>query len=231
MNLKDRYEDVLAKVADAAQACGRNAADIHLIAVSKMHPVALVDELATFGQVDFAENRIAELVEKQQSAKSAAIQWHLIGQLQTNKVKLLPHGVIVHSLDRLSLAEKLQDRFSAGVKCLLQVNCSGEMNKSGVAPVEFDALVAELTKMPAIQVLGLMTMAEHTTEEGAIRKAFALLRSLSEKIHAQQVFPEYRGWLSMGMSGDFRHAIAEGATHVRIGSAIFGNRQITSAEG
>lgn len=224
MNLHERYQDVLAKVAEAAHSSGRDAADIHLIAVSKMHPVALVDELAGFGQVDFAENRIAELVEKQQAARNSAIQWHLIGQLQTNKVKLLPHGVIVHSLDRLSLAEKLQERFTAGVKCLIQVNCSGEASKSGVSPAEFDALVAELTKMPAIQVLGLMTMAEHTTEEVAIRTAFALLRSLSEKLQQQQAFTDYKAYLSMGMSGDFRYAIAEGATHVRIGSAIFGQR-------
>lgn len=223
MSLCERYRQVLAEVAEAAVAAGRKPEEIQLIAVSKTHPVGVVDELAALGQVDFAENRIAELAEKEAATKAANVQWHLIGQLQTNKVKLLNAGTILHSLDRVSLAEKLQQQFaSASIRCLIQVNCSGEPNKSGVAPADFDALAEAIRKKPAIRVLGLMTMAEHSDDERVVRRAFADLRELSSRLAGQKIFPGYQNWLSMGMSGDFRHAIAEGATHVRIGTAIFG---------
>ncbi len=225
MSLGERYRRVLAEIAEAAVAANRPAGDVHLIAVSKTHPVALVDELAALGQVDFAENRIAELCEKQASSHAVGVSWHLIGQLQTNKVKLLRSDTIVHSLDRPSLAEKLQQHFTASkVRCLIQVNCSGEASKSGVSPADFDALAEVVLKQPSIEILGLMTMAEHSENETIIRRAFADLRTLSMRVAEQQLFPGYAGWLSMGMSGDFRHAIAEGATHVRIGTAIFGSR-------
>ena len=224
MTLADRYHQVLQQISDACVKTGRAPADVHLIAVSKTHPVSLVNELAAFGQVDFGENRIAELAEKRAVAQGK-IQWHLIGQLQTNKVKLLEADTILHSLDRESLAEKLAARFAgSGIRCLIQVNCSGEANKSGVAPTDFDKLVDCIARFPAIQVQGLMTMAEHSDKEKVIRAAFAELRGLSEKLAASRIFPQYAGWLSMGMSGDFPYAIAEGATHVRVGSAIFGNR-------
>jgi len=225
VNLNERYMQVIAEIGEAALAANRPPDDVQLIAVSKTHPVALVDELAALGQVDFAENRIAELCEKQASSHAAAVRWHLIGQLQTNKVKLLRDDTIVHSLDRPSLAEKLQQHFTgAKVRCLIQVNCSGEASKSGVAPADFEALAEVVVRQPAIEILGLMTMAEHSDNETVIRRAFADLRTLSRRITEQKVFPGYAGWLSMGMSGDFREAIAEGATHVRIGTAIFGHR-------
>ena len=246
MNLKERYTRVLDELVNAAAAANRRASDINLIAVSKTHPVALVDELAALGQVDFGENRIAELVDKQATTTAAGLRWHLIGQLQTNKVKLLTADVLLHTLDRLSLAEKLQqkfggqeapksaaDRMSSGlqtgdtkqkIEALIQVNCSREPNKSGVAPEDFDALCEAVAAMPAIQVTGLMTIAENSDDEKTVRSAFALLRELSEKTRARGIFAGYQGILSMGMSGDFALAIAEGATHVRIGSAIFGSR-------
>lgn len=265
MNLKERYTRVLDELVNAAAAANRRASDINLIAVSKTHPVALVDELAALGQVDFGENRIAELVDKQATTTAAGLRWHLIGQLQTNKVKLLTADVLLHTLDRLSLAEKLQqkfggqeapksaadrmssgqqtdgqdafesaaDRMSSGlqtgdtkqkIEALIQVNCSREPNKSGAAPEDFDALCEAVAAMPAIQVTGLMTIAENSDDEKTVRSAFALLRELSEKTRARGIFAGYQGILSMGMSGDFALAIAEGATHVRIGSAIFGSR-------
>lgn len=210
----------------ACAAAGRNPADVHLIAVSKTHPVSMVDEVAALGQMDFAENRIAELAEKRLAAQAKGLQWHLIGQLQTNKIKLLEADTILHSLDRPSLAEALQKRFAdkGGIRCLIQVNCSGEANKSGVAPAAFGQLVDFVAAQPALKVLGLMTMAENTEDELVIRRTFASLRELSEQLKTRGIFRSYEGWLSMGMSGDFRHAIAEGATHVRVGSAIFGNR-------
>lgn len=227
MNLKERYTQVLERLARAAENAGRKASDIHLIAVSKTHPVSLVDELAALGQVDFGENRIAELADKQATTAHATINWHLIGQLQTNKVKLLTADVLLHTLDRISLAEKLQSQFSASgkkIRCLIQVNCSREPNKSGVAPEAFDALCDSVAACSAIQVVGLMTIAENSEEGKTVRGAFALLRQLSEKTRSRGIFSNYEGMLSMGMSGDFDLAIAEGATHVRIGSAIFGAR-------
>lgn len=229
MSLKENYARVLTQIAAAAERAGRKPGEVHLIAVSKTHPVTLVDELSGLGQVDFGENRIAELAEKKAVAQAKNIQWHLIGQLQTNKVKLLTSDVLLHTLDRPSLAEKLQQYFGSRnerIQALIQVNCSGEPNKSGVMPYEFTALCDQVAASSAIDVLGLMTMAENSTDEKKIRGAFASLRGLSEKLSAQKIFPGYKGILSMGMSGDFEFAIAEGATHVRVGSAIFGNRNL-----
>jgi pyridoxal phosphate enzyme (YggS family) len=227
LNIHENYQRVLAAIAEACIKAERLPEEVQLIAVSKTHPVTAVEELAGFGQKDFAENRIAELVDKKNGARISGLSWHLIGQLQTNKVKLLTADMLLHSLDRVSLVEKLEQRFSiAGekIRALIQVNCSNEANKSGVALNEFDALVDAVRASSAIEVLGLMTMAENTTSEKTIRSAFATLRGLSEKLKAAAIFPGYQGFLSMGMSGDFRWAIAEGATHVRIGSAIFGHR-------
>ena len=227
MNLRERYNQTLEALSAAAAAAGRSAADINLIAVSKTHPVSLVDELAAMGQVDFGENRIAELADKQATVNATSLKWHLIGQLQTNKVKLLTADVLLHTLDRMSLAEKLQKQFGEAnqkIEALIQVNCSREPNKSGVAVEGFDALCDAVAAMPAIEVTGLMTIAEDSDDEKTVRSAFALLRELSDKTRARGIFAGYKGILSMGMSGDFSLAIAEGATHVRIGSAIFGNR-------
>ncbi|HNN01470.1 MAG TPA: YggS family pyridoxal phosphate-dependent enzyme [Turneriella sp.] len=225
MSLQENYQHVREQIANACVRSGRPPESVSLIAVSKTHPASYVDQVAALGQVHFAENRIAELVEKKASVQAPALHWHLIGQLQTNKVKLLEADTILHTLDRASLADKLQSRFTdATISCLLQVNCSGEPSKSGVAPAEFNALADYVAQKPAIRILGLMTMAENTEDEWRIREAFAKLRQLSEGLQARRIFPGYKGWLSMGMSGDFELAIAEGATHVRVGSAIFGSR-------
>lgn len=232
MSLKENYHRVLENIAAACAKAGRPAGDVHLIAVSKTHPVTLIDEAAALGQVDFGENRIAELSEKK-SAVQNKVQWHLIGQLQTNKVKLLTSDTILHALDRPSLAEKLQQQFGSRnekIRALLQVNCSREPNKSGVALEEFDALADLVATCNAIEVLGLMTIAEDSDDERTVRMAFATLRSLSERVATRGIFPGYQNWLSMGMSGDFEYAIAEGATHVRVGSAIFGSRLLSDTE-
>lgn len=221
--LKEKYQAVMEALAQAAQSSDRKPEDIHLIAVSKTHPASAIEEVYKFGHTAFGENRIAELNEKKHLLAGLNIEWHLIGQLQTNKVKLLASDVILHSLDRISLAEALAKR-PEKFRTLIQVNCSEEANKSGVALADFDALVEKVAAIKNIEVLGLMTIAENSENEALVRKAFQRLKSLSDRLAAQKIFPEYRGWLSMGMSGDFALAIAEGATHVRIGSAIFGTR-------
>lgn len=232
MSLKENYNRVLEGIATACVKVGRSTGDVHLIAVSKTHPASIIDEAAALGQIDFGENRIAELTDKRCVVQNK-VQWHLIGQLQTNKVKLLTADTILHALDRPSLAEKLQQQFSSRnekIRALLQVNCSREPNKSGVALEEFDALTDHVATCNAIEVLGLMTIAEDSDDEKTVRTAFATLRSLSQRVAGRGIFPGYQNWLSMGMSGDFEYAIAEGATHVRIGSAIFGHRLLPNTE-
>jgi pyridoxal phosphate enzyme (YggS family) len=225
VSLEADFGRLKARIADACLRCGRDTDSVTLIAVSKTQPAERIRALAALGQLHFGENRIAELLEKKAALNNAGAQWHLIGQLQTNKVKLLTPDIIVHTVDRVSLADKLQARFGdTRIRCLLQVNCSGEASKSGVAPAELNALADYVAEKPALQVLGLMTMAENTEDERRIRSAFAQLRQLSESLMGRGIFPGYAGWLSMGMSGDFELAIAEGATHIRVGSAIFGAR-------
>ncbi|MCX7633965.1 MAG: YggS family pyridoxal phosphate-dependent enzyme [Turneriella sp.] len=228
-SLSDNYFKVKEQIAEACRKAGRKPDSVVLIAVSKTHPVSAIEELYQLGHRDFGENRIKELCDKKATLNHWDIQWHLIGQLQTNKVKFLEPAFIVHSLDRLSLVEKLAQRFS-NVRCLIEVNCSGEASKSGVAVEQFWDLVDKIAQKPQIQVLGLMTLAEHTNDEKRIRAAFATLRGLSEKLAGQKIFPTYANWLSMGMSHDFPWAIAEGATHVRIGTAIFGERLLPNTK-
>lgn len=225
MNLADNYCRVQERIAEACLRAGRRREEVHLIAVSKTHPVTAIENVAALGQIDFGENRVHELVEKKRQVHAEGLRWHLIGQLQTNKVKLLDADTILHSLDRVSLADALQKRFAGKkIRCLIQVNCSREANKSGVAVEELLALAEYIAAKTAIEVMGLMTMAEDTEDERRIRATFAELRELSERLRASGLFPNYAGWLSMGMSGDFAQAIAEGATHIRIGTAIFGAR-------
>lgn len=225
MSFGENYQRIEERIAVACARAGRRREELHLIAVSKTHPVAAIESVAALGQRDFGENRIAELIEKKHAVRAAPLQWHLIGQLQTNKVKLLESDIIVHSLDRESLADKLEQRFTGEkIHCLIQVNCSREPNKSGVAVEHFAAFTEYVAAKKAIAVLGLMTMAEDTADERHIRATFAELRELSERLHASAIFSDYAGWLSMGMSNDFEYAIAEGATHIRIGNAIFGAR-------
>lgn len=225
MSFGENYQRIEERIAAACARSGRRREELHLIAVSKTHPVAAIETVAALGQHDFGENRIAELIEKKHAVRAASLQWHLIGQLQTNKVKLLESDIIVHSLDRESLADKLEQRFAGEkIRSLIQVNCSREPNKSGVAVEHFTAFTEYVAAKKAIAVLGLMTMAEDTADERHIRTTFAELRELSERLRTSGIFPDYAGWLSMGMSNDFEYAIAEGATHIRIGNAIFGAR-------
>jgi len=223
MSIAENYERVLESLSRAAEKSARSPKEINLIAVSKTHSADHIQEIAALGQKAFGENRVAELADKNAALAALNLEWHLIGQLQTNKVKLLPNGVIMHSLDRISLADALAKR-NEKMQALIQVNCSGEAAKSGVALGEFEALVEHIAKRPQIEILGLMTIAENSEDPRRVRQAFQKLRELSDWLARQKIFAAYKGWLSMGMSGDFALAIAEGATHVRIGSAIFGSR-------
>jgi PLP dependent protein len=241
MSIAENLAQVRAQIAGACQEAGRDPADVGLIAVSKTMPPALILEAIAAGQVQFGENRIEEAANKisQVGAQtSAALHWHMIGHIQSRKVKDLlavPFGLI-HSVDSLKLAERLsrlagENGQSANI--LLEINISGESSKSGLAACGWEdspairaALwteVAQVTALPHLQVRGLMTMAPYEAEPESTRPVFRALARLRAAWAAD--FPAASwGELSMGMSNDFAVAIQEGATLVRIGRAIFGDR-------
>lgn len=197
---------------------------VTLVAVTKTHPAATVRAAVQAGLADVGENRVQEALEKQDQLPGLAVRWHLIGTLQRNKARhAAGRFALVHSVDRADLAEELARRVPAGGRqaVLLQVNCSGEAQKGGVTPDELPGLLAQVHALPALEVRGLMTMAAFDASEAALRRSFGLLRSMRDRWVG-----EVPGLveLSMGMSGDFGIAVEEGATMVRIGSALFGER-------
>jgi pyridoxal phosphate enzyme (YggS family) len=211
----------------AAEKAGRDPAAIHLVAVSKTRPAADIIEAFQASQTVFGENYIQELVPKLTEV-SEAVQWHVIGHLQSNKVKYIAGQVaMIHSVDRISLATEIDRQWGKlGKVCdvLVQVNISGESTKSGATEEGAIQLVRECALLPHIRVRGLMTMPPFFDDPEAARPFFAGLRRLSEVVTAHNIAGVNMVELSMGMSGDFEAAIQEGATLVRIGTAIFGNR-------
>ena len=216
------------RILRACSVSGRDTGSVRLVAVSKLHPAAAVAEAAAAGQVVFGENYVQELTDKA-GQLSCQVQWHLIGHLQSNKVKYLP-GIVsmIHTVDRLSLAEEIdrQWRNKSGSCCdvLVQVNVSGESTKSGTTAADAIQLVTAISVLPGVKVKGLMTMPPFFDNPEAARPYFRELRLLSDRIRAAQIPGVEMTELSMGMSGDFEVAIEEGATLVRVGTALFGER-------
>lgn len=203
------------------------AEEVRLIAVTKTLGVDKIREAVDYGIRDLGENRVQEILEKYPQFPKD-IRWHLIGHLQTNKVKYIIDKVcMIHSLDSIRLAEEIEKRAAAAdlvMPCLVQVNIAGEDTKSGLEPGEAAGFVKEVSAFPHISVQGLMTIGPHTTDEGQIREVFRKLRMLKEQIE-QMSLPEVKmRELSMGMSSDFPIAVSEGATMVRVGTTIFGPR-------
>lgn len=215
------------RILTAAEQAGRDAASVRLVAVSKTRPPADIVAAFQAGQTVFGENYIQELVPKLAEIHEA-VQWHVIGHLQSNKVKYIAGQVaMIHSVDRISLAQEIDRQWGRlGKICevLIQVNISGETTKSGTTEAGAIQLVRECALLPNIRVRGLMTMPPFFDDPDAARPYFAELRRLSEVIAALQIAGVEMTELSMGMSGDFEAAIMEGATLVRIGTAIFGER-------
>lgn len=226
---------VHARIAAAAHSAGRDPGSITLVAVSKTQPASLVAAAAQAGQVDFGENRVEEALPKRQALSSApSMHWHMIGHVQSRKARAVAEAgfALVHSVDSLKLAERLS-RYAAAAgrrqAVLLECNVSGEASKAGF-PVavagqwagwlsEVDALLG----LPGLEVRGLMTMAPMVAHPDQARPCFRRLRELRDYLAAQRPAADWRE-LSMGMTDDFEAAIAEGATLVRIGRAIFGER-------
>jgi pyridoxal phosphate enzyme (YggS family) len=214
-----------AAIATATVAAGRNVNEIKLLAVSKTFPVEAIREAYQAGQRDFGESYVQEALPKLAELHDLAIVWHYIGPLQSNKTRVIAaHFAWVHSLDRLSIAQRLSVLRPADLPPLqvcLQVNVSGEDSKSGVAAADIGALAAAVSALPNLTLRGLMAIPAPTDDEVAQRAAFAQVAHIQQTLNQQGYALDT---LSMGMSHDFPAAIAEGATIVRVGTAIFGNR-------
>ncbi|NUO73197.1 MAG: YggS family pyridoxal phosphate-dependent enzyme [Frateuria sp.] len=223
--LAARWADVRARVDAACRAAGRDPAEVTILPVSKTFGAETVREAAALGLVRFGENKAQELRDKSAALADLPLEWVLIGHLQTNKAKDAARlASEVQSLDRLELADALHRRLLAEgrvLDVLVQVKTSPEESKHGLPPGELHGFLDRLGELPALRVRGLMTLAVQSDDPGAVRACFRQLRELRDAAAARgHELPR----LSMGMSGDFPLAIAEGATEVRIGTAIFGRR-------
>jgi pyridoxal phosphate enzyme (YggS family) len=220
-----RLQAVRDRIARAARATGRKSADITLVAVSKTFPAASVRAAADCGQTAFGENYAQEGADKIRELSDLRLEWHFIGPIQSNKTRLIAaHFDWVHSVDRLKVAERLAEQRPSDLPPLqlcIQVNVSGEETKSGVEPAALPALVEQVAALPGLELRGLMTIPAPTENPELQASQLRRLRELRDELAAGGFHVDA---LSMGMSDDLEIAIGEGATIVRIGRAIFGER-------
>ena len=222
MNVKSNLEKINNDIKNICQKSGRNFEDITLIAVTKYVGDERVKEAQEAGVHDFAENRAVNYIERKEKFLEAT--WHLIGSLQTRKVRDAINKVdYFHALDRESLAVEIEKRAEHVINCFVQVNTSGEESKHGLTPEAVLEFVKGLEKYPKIRVVGLMTMAPFLEDEATLRSCFRKLRELRDEIRGLCLEYAPCEFLSMGMSNDYEIAIEEGATHIRIGTALVGN--------
>ena len=229
MRISAQLAQVREGIAEAARRVGRAPESVNLLAVSKTFGPEAVIEAADAGQREFGENYVQEALDKIAAVKARRpdldLIWHFIGPLQSNKTRPVAEQVDwVHSVDRLKIAQRLSDQRPDSLPPLnicLQVNVSGETSKSGVTPEELPALASAVTSLPRLRLRGLMAIPEPEDDPVLQRRPFALLRDLQQQLSTDGIFTDT---LSMGMSADMAAAIAEGATIVRIGTAIFGQR-------
>jgi PLP dependent protein len=213
------------RIEAACGAAGRDPRAVQLVAVSKTFPIEAIREAARAGQRDFGENYAQEGAEKIHALSDAALTWHYLGPIQSNKTRLIAeHFDWVHTIERERIAERLADARDPArppLQVCIQVNVSGEATKSGVAPEHAAALARGVAALPRLELRGLMAIPEPTTDAALARRRFAQLREIKERLNRDGLALDT---LSMGMSADFEAAIAEGATIVRVGTAIFGER-------
>jgi pyridoxal phosphate enzyme (YggS family) len=216
------------RIESAARAANRPAESVRLVAVSKTFPPETVREAAQAGLRDFGENYVQEGVEKIRELSALGLTWHYVGPIQSNKTRAIAeHFDWVHSLERVKIAARLSEARDPGrteLQVCIQVNVSGEATKSGVAPGDLAALAKQVAVLPRLKLRGLMAIPEPTPDEKLRRARFARLRELRDRLNREGIFMDT---LSMGMSADLEAAIAEGATMVRVGTAIFGERTAT----
>ena len=228
----ERLENVLSRIRACARRCNRSSDEITLVAVSKTHPAEAIREAISLGLTDFGENRVQEAEGKIPIVGRDAARWHLIGHLQSNKArKAVELFDVIHSLDSVALAQRL-DRICieldrATLPVLIQVDLGHETTKTGIDEKDLNELVAAVTESERLELCGLMTLPPFFDEAEKARPYFQRLREMRDELQTQHVFSDRAGDLSMGMTHDYEIAIEEGATIVRIGTAIFGARNRT----
>ncbi|MBE2187400.1 MAG: YggS family pyridoxal phosphate-dependent enzyme [Rhodothermales bacterium] len=222
-DLAARLAAIHGRIDAACRRAGRDPRAVTLVAVTKTHPVETVHAALDAGLTAFGENKVQELAAKREALASAPAVWHYLGRVQTNKARdIVRYADLIHGVDSLRAGEALARRMEAEgrrVPVLVQVNVSGEASKAGVGPDEAATLVDGLRGL-GLDVHGLMTLASPADDPEAVRPEFARMRRLRDDLGGADRLPI----LSMGMSGDFEVAVEEGATHVRVGSALFGDR-------
>ena len=228
-DLRANLADVRKRISDAAARAGRDANEIKLVAVSKTHPVPVLNEAIDAGISVFGENKVQEAEGKISSIGREKAEWHLIGHLQSNKARRAVQLFdVIHSIDSMDLASRLEricveeDRLKLPV--LVQVDLAREETKSGVAEEDLEALVSYLRSCERLRLEGLMILPPYSDNPEGVRPFFKRLREMRDDIAAEKAFAQAPGQLSMGMSQDFEIAVEEGATIVRVGTAIFGER-------
>ncbi|RST75414.1 YggS family pyridoxal phosphate-dependent enzyme [Siminovitchia acidinfaciens] len=221
-DVKVNLELIQEKVAEACERSNRNPEDVHIVAVTKYVSVERAAEALEAGIHNLGENRDDGLLAKWEVLEDKPT-WHFIGTLQSRKVRAIVDKVeYIHSLDRMSLASEINKRADKPVKCFVQVNVSGEESKHGLEPENTIEFIKQLEPYENVQVVGLMTMAPYIDDQEALRTYFRRLRNLKEEIEALGLKNAPCHELSMGMSNDYQIAIEEGATYIRIGSALVG---------
>jgi pyridoxal phosphate enzyme (YggS family) len=227
--LRDRFADVCKRIETAARACGRSPEEITLVAITKTHPAETLKAALDLGAKDFGENRVQEAERKIGELGRAAARWHLVGHLQTNKARrAVSLFDVIHSLDSAALAERLdrlcveENRQSLDV--LVQIDLAGEVTKAGIETAELPTWLSTLKQCTRLRLIGLMTLPPYFENPDCGRPFFKILRELRDELQMAGHFGLHGGELSMGMSHDFEVAIEEGATMVRVGTALFGER-------
>jgi len=222
MSVHERLAIIRDNIEAACRSVGRDPTSVRIIAVTKYVSVERAKEAVAAGVFDLGENRDDGLLQKYEAIGSEAT-WHFIGTLQSRKVKnVIDKMDYLHSLDRLSLAQEIEKRATKPIKCFVQVNISGEKTKHGLSSEEVVPFIEQLRDFTKIEVVGLMTMAPYTDDEPLLRRCFRELKQLQQRVQALHIANAPCTELSMGMSNDYVIAVEEGATFIRIGSALVG---------
>jgi len=225
--IRDHLNEVRENIQNACEKAGRSPQEVTLIAVSKTKPLFMLEEAYEAGARDFGENKVQEILEKHPKMPEDA-RFHMIGHLQRNKVKqVLPHAVLIHSVDSYRLAEQIsQEAGKLGItaKILLEVNVAKEESKFGMMPEDVEEMAGQIAALPHLQIEGLMTIAPFVDDPEKNRPVFRKLYQLSVDIKKKNIDNVNMGVLSMGMTGDYQVAVEEGSTMIRVGTGIFGAR-------
>lgn len=221
-----RLHQVRERIRAAAERYNRDPDDIHLVAISKKKPAEMIEAALAAGQTDFGENYLQDALKKIDALSDSAAIWHFVGDIQSNKTRdIAAHFAWAHAVDRLKIARRLSDQRPDGMAPLnicIQINIDDEDSKSGIAPSEAAELAGQIAELPNVRLRGLMALPAYTDDLESQRRPFAALRGIFKGLNAEGYALDT---LSIGMSADLEAAIAEGATHVRVGTDIFGARE------